>query len=134
LRTVAVGDRLSSCTLREKEACGAEVETGGCSGYRDSASSATGYRQNQGARFELRFDKSRGFRGADAKPFEALYDLRNETASWVRTEIVDDMVERVAKGMRDGKSVHEIAENVGVSKSRVERCQQKVRERQRLDE
>jgi KaiC/GvpD/RAD55 family RecA-like ATPase len=92
------------------------------------------YRQNQGARFELHFDKSRGFHGADAKPFEALYQLRDDNALWARKEIVDDMVERVAKGKRDGKSVREIADSVGVSKSRVERCQQKVRDRQMLDE
>jgi hypothetical protein len=47
------------------------------------------YSPDQGARFEVHFEKTRGFYGKDAQPFEARYEVRDGTATWSRTEIVD---------------------------------------------
>jgi AAA domain len=46
------------------------------------------YRRDQGARFELHFEKSRGFHGPDAESFEARYDLHDGAALWTRTAIL----------------------------------------------
>jgi putative DNA primase/helicase len=47
------------------------------------------YRFDQGARFEVHFEKARGLYGDDARPFEARYDERHGAALWTRTDSVD---------------------------------------------
>src|SRR5262249_32309865 len=47
------------------------------------------YQPEQGARFEVHFEKSRGFFGDDARSFEARYEERDRAALWTRTEIAD---------------------------------------------
>src|SRR5262245_25234391 len=47
------------------------------------------YSPDQGARFEVYFEKTRGFYGTDALAFEARYEVRDGVASWTRTEIVE---------------------------------------------
>jgi putative DNA primase/helicase len=57
------------------------------------------YRADQGARFELHYEKARGVFGTDAEPFEAKYEVRNGTAVWMRTAIADVELERVAEAL-----------------------------------
>jgi hypothetical protein len=51
-----------------------------------SLSRQPGYSASEGARFEVRFTKSRGFWGDDAEPFEA----RFADQKWMTSEIVSD--------------------------------------------
>jgi putative DNA primase/helicase len=78
----------------------------------------SGYAANQGARFEVTYEKSRGFFGPDADSFEAW--LRDGV--WHVHEVSkaeDDATLRQLHN--DGMSVREIAERSGISKSTVSR-------------
>jgi hypothetical protein len=77
-----------------------------------------GYEANEGARFEVRFTKSRGFYGEDAEPFEA----RFADGAWSTSEIVaDDSDAALAAWRVEGLSIRQIAERSGLSKSAVDR-------------
>jgi hypothetical protein len=71
-----------------------------------------GYDAAEGARFEVRYSKSRGFWGEDTEPFEArLIDGR-----WITSEIVaGDLAALQAEGL----SIREIAERTRLPKSTV---------------
>lgn len=75
-----------------------------------------GYGAGEGARFEVRYSKARGFWGRDAEPFEAgLVEGR-----WMTSEIVaSDRPEALAALQAEGLSIREIAERTGLPKSTV---------------
>jgi RecA-family ATPase len=79
------------------------------------------YSPEHGARFEVHFEKTRGFYGEEAKPFEAKYETRNGAAIWTRTEIIDADRARVVAALKDGMSIRRAAEELGMHKSKVER-------------
>jgi putative DNA primase/helicase len=82
------------------------------------------YRPDQGARFELQYEKARGFYGSDAAPFEAQYERRDGAAVWTRRQLVEagtGDIARVLAGVREGKSRRAIAAELGMSKSAVQR-------------
>jgi len=60
------------------------------------------YKPDQGARFEIQYEKCRGFHGKDAQQLEARYEVREGAAKWTRTEIVDVEGARVVAALRDG--------------------------------
>ena len=76
------------------------------------------YQQAEGARFAVHFEKARGFHGRAAEPFEAALG----EAGWVMRDAVDAEVERVMALRAEGLSVREVAEELGVARSRVERA------------
>jgi hypothetical protein len=77
-----------------------------------------GYSATEGARFEVRFTKSRGFWGADAEPFEA----RFAEGKWTTAAIVaDDSDEALAALRAEGLSYRGIEKRTGLSKSEVAR-------------
>jgi hypothetical protein len=77
-----------------------------------------GYEANEGARFEVRFTKSRGFWGADAEPFEA----RFAEGAWSTSEIVaDDSDAALAALQAEGLSIREISKRSGLPRSTVAR-------------
>lgn len=82
------------------------------------------YDPAEGARFELHFEKSRGFHGDDAKPFEASLS----GAEWTTRDLAQADMNRVAQLTAEGLSVRDIAEELGFTKSRVSRLQVKARE------
>jgi putative DNA primase/helicase len=82
------------------------------------------HQPDQGARFEVHYEKSRGFHGEDAKPFEAALGA----AGWATRDLADVDLARVATLTSDGLSVRDIETETGFSKSRVSRLQQKARE------
>jgi hypothetical protein len=83
-----------------------------------SLSRPPGYSAAEGARFEVRFTKSRGFWGEDAEPFEARFaDGRWSTAAIV----AEDGDEALAALRAEGHSFRAIAARTGVSKSEVGR-------------
>jgi RecA-family ATPase len=76
------------------------------------------YDAGQGARFEVRFTKSRGFFGAEAEPFEA----RLSGSLWTIGEIVRADDDKALRTLRDqGLAVRDIAERTGIAKSTVAR-------------
>jgi putative DNA primase/helicase len=76
------------------------------------------YRAEQGARFEVVFEKSRGFFGPDAAPFEATFTDGSWTTGEIR--VVDD--DETLMALREaGMSMRAIAERTGVPRSTVSR-------------
>jgi hypothetical protein len=70
-----------------------------------------GYAASEGARFEIRFTKNRGFWGEDASPFEA----RFVNGQWTTSEIASDDSDDSLRALRDeGLSFREIAARTGV--------------------
>jgi KaiC/GvpD/RAD55 family RecA-like ATPase len=88
----------------------------------------TDYSPEHGARFELHFEKTRGFHGEEAKPFEAKYEIRNGGALWTRTELTDADRARVVAAIKDGMSIREAAEELDMHRSKVERLKRKAME------
>jgi putative DNA primase/helicase len=91
------------------------------------------YRSDQGARFEIVFEKARGFYGDGAQSFEAKYETRDKAAFWTRTELTDAELKRVADAIREGMSVREAADELGMSKSKVGRLLDQARQKGMLD-
>jgi len=85
------------------------------------------YTPDQGARFEVSFTKSRGMTGEDAAPFEAVCETRDRRAMWLTRSLEDVTLKRVVQAKKDGLSVREIAEELDISKSRVQRLVDKGR-------
>lgn len=82
------------------------------------------YQPKEGARFEVHFEKSRGFHGDDAKPFEAAL-LHDE--GWTTRDMEDADAARVMALAAEGMTVREIAQELGMSKSKVQRMQATAR-------
>ena len=76
---------------------------------------------NDGARFIVRFTKSRGAYGDEVEPFEAALDLdSNELWTWRKIE--ESSYERMIAMAKDGvSSVTDMAEELGISKGMVSR-------------
>jgi putative DNA primase/helicase len=86
------------------------------------------YRAEQGARFEIHLDKARAVFGGDAKAFEASLEVREGAAIWTTRDIQDRELELVMRLTEEGLSVREIQEETGISKSKVNRIQKRVRD------
>ena len=82
------------------------------------------YQPKEGARFEVHFEKSRGFHGDDAKPFEAAL-LHDE--GWTTRDMEDADAARVMALAAEGMTVRGIAQELNMSKSTVQRLQAKAR-------
>lgn len=83
----------------------------------------TDHQPDQGARFELHYEKSRGFYGDDAQPFEAALGA----AGWTTRNLQDADMARVVAMTDDGLSVREIAKETGLTKTKVGRLQTRAR-------
>ena len=76
------------------------------------------YDATQGARFEVYFTKHRGFYGPDAQPFEA----RLIEGRWQTCDIQRDSDEETMRALqKQGLSIRDIADRLGLSKSTVSR-------------
>jgi putative DNA primase/helicase len=91
------------------------------------------YRSDQGARFEIIFEKARGFYGDGAQSFEAKYETRDDAAFWTRTETTDAELKRVADAIREGMTVREAASELSMSKSKVGRLREQAQQKGLLD-
>jgi putative DNA primase/helicase len=76
------------------------------------------YLAEQGARFEVHFEKSRGFHGPDAEPFET----RLLGDQWAISPVKSgDDLDTLRALRKQGMSIRDIAERTGLSKSTVQR-------------
>ena len=76
------------------------------------------YSPIQGARFEVHFEKARGFFGEEAKPIEA--SLKD--GDWSTSDINRDGDDDALVSLREqGLSMREIAQRTGASKSAIDR-------------
>jgi len=84
------------------------------------------HKPEEGARFEVRLEKSRGFCGPEARPFEATLRLENGVAIWTTRHVEDVQLERVKALRAEGLSYREIEKETGIPKSRVERMAKRM--------
>ena len=77
------------------------------------------YRPDQGARFEVHFEKARHFSGPDARPFEARMD---DTGGWHVADLsTDPEGDRMAALAASGMTQRAIADEMGLSAATVNR-------------
>src|SRR5262249_24970209 len=87
------------------------------------------YEAEEGARFEVHLDKARGVFGIEAAPFEARLETTDTGADIWTVKTIEDITSSKVKDLTaQGYTVREIAEEIGISKSKVSRIQQKLKE------
>jgi len=79
------------------------------------------YRAEEGLRVELHFEKCRSLTGEDVRPFEVKLDSRMGSTEWTMRDPEDAKRARVLELLTEGLSYREIAEEVKVGKSTVQR-------------
>jgi hypothetical protein len=91
------------------------------------------YEPSQGARFELHFEKARGFTGADADPLEAvMLTLPDGRTEWECKPLEDSIYERVIELHHDGLKQRDIATEIGRHPSQVSRMLKRARDEGRI--
>ncbi|GJD51765.1 hypothetical protein OPKNFCMD_4523 [Methylobacterium crusticola] len=80
------------------------------------------YSPAEGARFEVHFEKARGFSGPDAEPFEAALTA----TGWAVRDLDDALEDRVLALHAEGMKQREIAAEVGKSAATVNRILKRV--------
>ena len=95
-----------------------------------------GYRSDQGASFEVNFEKTRHFAGEDAAPFRVqLKEHPDGQWIWEISESDDDTgVNEVAEAINEGLTIKEIMEKTGLSKSQVETRKKKAKSQKLIKE
>jgi hypothetical protein len=85
------------------------------------------YRLEEGARFEIHFEKSRMIYGDDVKPFETkLVTDANGLRTWTMKDLDQSLMERIADLLNEGVPQHEIGELVGCAKGTVSKYKNKA--------
>jgi putative DNA primase/helicase len=80
----------------------------------------------EGARFEVHLTKARGIVGDDAKSFEAHLKAEGSSLHWSVKELEDVELEQLKRLLDEGYSVRDAAEEMGKSKSAVQRLKNKL--------
>lgn len=92
------------------------------------------YRPDQGARFEVHFEKSRGIYGYDVKPFEALLTTSPDRRQvWTLKDLEDSLFDRLVDLLNDGYNQKDAAEALGKTKGYISKLTRKAREMGLLD-
>jgi AAA domain len=85
------------------------------------------YQPKDGARFEIHFEKARGLYGEAAQPIEAKLETDNHgLARWDWRPLQLGELERVASLLQAGLNPNQIAQELGISKSRSYRLRERV--------
>jgi putative DNA primase/helicase len=92
------------------------------------------YQPDQGARFEVHFEKLRGFVGDAAKPFEARLEVRDGQAIWTMRDLEDVTLAKAADMFNDGMTTREVAAELGISKSAGARLRKRAETQGLLDD
>jgi putative DNA primase/helicase len=82
-----------------------------------------GYEAAEGARFEVHFEKSRGFTGADAMPFEASLQVADGALSWRTSDLKQDDKTTAFDMCTAGRKPPDVAREMGVDRSTAYRWQ-----------
>ena len=89
------------------------------------------YRADQGACFEVTFEKTRHFSGEDAAPFQVNLKVQaDDSWLWEFNEVPEDAeVVAVADALREGLTIEETAQKTGLTKSKVETRKKKAQQK-----
>lgn len=79
------------------------------------------YESNQGARFIVKYEKTRGFYGDDAKPFEAHLIKHNGKTCWQINAIEDSTFNKVCILFNEGLTPKDIEIELDINKSTISR-------------
>lgn len=91
------------------------------------------YVPNEGARFEIHFEKARSLSGEDVEPFEAkLETLPDGTQAWAIRKVIDATDAQIIEMHDLGMTATEIASDLGVNKSTVSRAIRRLRDEGKL--
>jgi AAA domain-containing protein len=90
------------------------------------------YEPEDGARFEVNLTKARGIYGDDALPFEAKLGVIDGRNRWTFSLLQDNVLDQIEELSRAGRTVRQIANELGIGKSKVNRLQATLREEGRL--
>ena len=81
------------------------------------------YEPTEGARFQVKFEKARGLSGVDADAFEAKLQAGEKgKLVWTMSGVEDAHLTEILELKAVGKSVRKIADELGLSKSAVQRA------------
>lgn len=85
------------------------------------------YTPDQGACFEVHFEKSRGIHGDDVKPFEMRLTTSNAgQQKWICKDIEESLTEKVVKMLNEGTPQNEISDILKISKGTVSKHKTKA--------
>lgn len=88
------------------------------------------YDPEEGACFEIHFEKARHFFGNDAAPFYAKLTEKEDRSEWqISLSKMDEEVLTIAELMNQGFTMEEMAEKTNLTKSKVETRMKKAREK-----
>jgi len=89
------------------------------------------YRSDQGACFEVNFEKTRHFAGSDAAPFNVeLKEQPDGLWFWKISESDDDLeIIDIAAAVNGGQTIEQIKQKTGLTKSQVETRKKKAKEK-----
>jgi len=87
------------------------------------------YDSREGARFEVHYEKARGFYGKDAAPFEAWLKEEEGKFMWHVQNIEDSQMDRVLELSKEGLSQRDIAEETGLSAATINRRLKEAKEK-----
>lgn len=91
------------------------------------------YKPEEGARFEVHFDKTRSFAGDDARPFLAQLVQEDGIYSWVLAATAEDEeIAKIATMRSNGSTIEHIADQTKLTKSQVETRIKKAKEQKML--
>lgn len=85
------------------------------------------YLPNEGARFEVHFEKARNLHGDEVKPFEAKLTTVDGKQIWLMKNIEDSLTYRVAELLNEGVAQYDIPDILGVSKGTVSKHKYKAK-------
>jgi hypothetical protein len=91
------------------------------------------YQASQGARFEVHFEKARGFSGAEAEPLVAQLEGAEGEYSWVIDRLEATRFEQVVALLNDDVPRAEICEQLNIRKGTVSKYATRAREQGLLD-
>ncbi len=87
------------------------------------------YESNQGARFNVKYEKNRGFFGDDAKPFEArLCTNQNDVFYWEVLSLEEGNYQRAVTLANDGLKQKDIAIELGLNKGTISKYMSQARQ------
>ena len=90
------------------------------------------YDPTEGVRFEIHYEKNRGFYGEDAKSFEVKLVNEDVVEKWVSSSIPPvnaDIKNKIQELSESGLSISQIAEELDISKSAVGRILKEISRR-----
>lgn len=92
------------------------------------------YDPREGARFEVHYEKARGFFGEEAAPFEAILREESGQFTWCIRDIEDCQMDKVLSLKKEGLSQRNIAEETGLSPATINRRLKEAKEKGLLTE